>query len=211
MSGESGPHKPEVKEKQTQPPKPYTEATLLRAMETAGKTVDDEELREAMKENGIGRPSTRANIIETLFKRGYIVKERKSLKPTTIGSGLVKTINYELLKSPELTGIWEYKLRQIERKELEAAQFISELKAQTTQLVNQVLSTPNRPGAASEPVSHSNTPPVCPKCGRGISSEATRPSGAVPIKRVATSDSLMKNIPRKCRMKNFSIQSEKSA
>ncbi|SUB77983.1 DNA topoisomerase 3 [Porphyromonas macacae] len=167
VSGESGPHKPEVKEKQTQPPKPYTEATLLRAMETAGKTVDDEELREAMKENGIGRPSTRANIIETLFKRGYIVKERKSLKPTTIGSGLMKTINYELLKSPELTGIWEYKLRQIERKELEAAQFISELKAQTTQLVNQVLSTPNRPGAASEAVSHSNTPPVCPKCGRG--------------------------------------------
>ena len=113
--GESGPHKPILKETWTQPPKPYTEATLLRAMETAGKLVDNDELRDALKENGIGRPSTRAAIIETLFKRNYIRKERKNLYPTATGAELIGTIHEELLKSAELTGLWEKKLRQIER------------------------------------------------------------------------------------------------
>ncbi len=115
VKGESGPHQPQLVEKQTTPPKPYNEATLLRAMETAGKTVDDEELRDAMKENGIGRPSTRASIIETLFKRGYIVKKGKSLYSTDIGRNLISVISVDLLKSAELTGRWERKLRLIER------------------------------------------------------------------------------------------------
>lgn len=112
IKGESGPHKPTLGEKWTQPPKPYTEATLLRAMETAGKLVDNDELRDALKENGIGRPSTRAAIIETLFKRNYIRKERKNLFPTATGVELIDTIQEELLKSAELTGLWEKKLRQ---------------------------------------------------------------------------------------------------
>ena len=136
---ESGPHVPTLTEKQTTPPKPYTEATLLRAMETAGKLVDDDELRDALKENGIGRPSTRAAIIETLFKRNYIRRVRKSLAPTPTGIELIGLIREELLKSAELTGIWEKKLRQIERHEYDAATFIAELKQMVTDIVLTVM------------------------------------------------------------------------
>lgn len=137
--GESGPHTPTLTEKWTTPPKYYTEATLLRAMETAGKFVDDEELRAALKENGIGRPSSRANIIETLFKRRYIKRERKNIVATPTGIELIDTIKEELLKSCELTGIWEKKLRDIEHKKYDAGQFINELKQQITAIVNDVL------------------------------------------------------------------------
>ena len=136
---ESGPHTPNLAEKQTTPPKPYTEATLLRAMETAGKLVEDDELRDALKENGIGRPSTRAAIIETLFKRGYIRRVRKSLAPTPTGIELIGLIREELLKSAELTGIWEKKLRQIERNEYDAATFIAELKQMVADIVLEVM------------------------------------------------------------------------
>lgn len=136
--GESGPHIPALNEKWTQPPKYYTEATLLRAMETAGKLVDDDELRDALKENGIGRPSTRAAIIETLFKRNYIRKERKNLYATQTGVELIGTIKEELLKSAELTGIWEKKLRQIERNEYDPRQFIDELKQMLIEIVANV-------------------------------------------------------------------------
>ena len=138
--GESGPHTPMLNEKWTQPPKPYTEATLLRAMETAGKLVDNEELRDALKENGIGRPSTRAAIIETLFKRHYIRKERKNLIATPTGVELIGLIHEELLKSAELTGIWEKKLREIERRSYDAKQFLDELKQMVGEIVNSVLS-----------------------------------------------------------------------
>ena len=124
----------------TTPPKPYTEATLLRAMETAGKLVDNDDLRDALKENGIGRPSTRAAIIETLFKRNYIRKERKNLFPTATGKELIGTIHEELLKSAELTGLWEKKLRQIERGTYEAKTFLDELKQMVHQVVINVLS-----------------------------------------------------------------------
>ncbi len=139
VNGESGPHTPELAEKWTQPPKPYTEATLLRAMETAGKFVDNDELRDALKENGIGRPSTRAAIIETLYKRNYIKKERKSLYPTKMAMNLIDLIHEELLKSAELTGIWEKHLREIERGSYQPVQFISELKQMVTDLVRNVL------------------------------------------------------------------------
>lgn len=142
--GEHGPHEPSLTEKQTTPPKPYTEATLLRAMETAGKTVDNEELRDALKANGIGRPSTRAAIIETLYKRQYISKVRKSLEPTPTGIALIGVIQEELLKSAELTGQWEKKLRDIEAHKYSAAQFIYELKQQTAQLVQQVVADGTR-------------------------------------------------------------------
>lgn len=138
--GESGPHHPLLKETWTTPPKPYTEATLLRAMETAGKLVDNDELRDALKENGIGRPSTRAAIIETLFKRNYIRKERKSLFPTATGTELIHVIQEELLKSAELTGLWEKKLRQIEKGSYEARTFLEELKQMVNQIVINVLS-----------------------------------------------------------------------
>lgn len=138
--GEIGPHKPLLKETWTTPPKPYTEATLLRAMETAGKLVDSDDLRDALKENGIGRPSTRAAIIETLFKRNYIRKERKNLFPTATGKELIGTIHEELLKSAELTGLWEKKLRQIERGTYEAKTFLDELKQMVHQVVINVLS-----------------------------------------------------------------------
>ena len=140
VKGERGPHSPTLTEKWTSPPKPYTEATQLRAMETAGKTVDDEELRDALKENGIGRPSTRAAIIETLFKRGYISKVRKSLNATETGVHLISLIHEELLKSAELTGRWEKKLRDIEAHRYDARQFIEELKAMVTQIVQEVMS-----------------------------------------------------------------------
>jgi len=138
VKGEQGPHLPDLSEKQTQPPKPYTEATLLRAMETAGKLVENEDLRDALKENGIGRPSTRASIIETLFKRNYIRKERKNLIATPTGVELIQLIREELLKSAELTGLWEKKLRQIERKEYNSSQFLDELKLMVTEVVNNV-------------------------------------------------------------------------
>lgn len=138
VKGESGSHLPSLFEKWTQPPKYYTEATLLRAMETAGKLVDDDELRDALKENGIGRPSTRAAVIETLFKRNYIRKERKNLYATQTGVELIGTIKEELLKSAELTGIWEKKLRQIERSEYDPRQFIDELKQMLVEIVSNV-------------------------------------------------------------------------
>lgn len=139
VKGESGQHTPTLTEKWTTPPKYYTEATLLRAMETAGKFVDDETLRAALKENGIGRPSSRAGIIETLFKRHYIRRERKNLIATATGIELIDIIHEELLKSCELTGIWEKKLRDIEHKKYEAADFINELKQQVTEIVYDVL------------------------------------------------------------------------
>ena len=151
--GETGPHTPSLAEKWTQPPKLYTEATLLRAMETAGKLVEDEELRDALKENGIGRPSTRAAIIETLFKRHYIRKERKNLIATQTGIELIGTIRDELLKSAELTGIWENKLRKIERNEYRAADFLEELKKMVGEIVLHVLSdNSGRITAATPPV-----------------------------------------------------------
>ena len=137
--GETGPHTPTLTEKQTTPPKHYTEASLLRAMETAGKLVDDDTLRAALKENGIGRPSSRAGIIETLFKRHYICRKRKNLEATETGIALIDTIREKLLISAELTGIWEKKLRDIEHKKYDAGQFINELKEQINNIVNDVL------------------------------------------------------------------------
>ncbi|MCQ2058529.1 MAG: DNA topoisomerase 3 [Bacteroidaceae bacterium] len=139
VEGESGEHVPSLAEKWTTPPKPYTEATLLRAMETAGKTVENDELREALKENGIGRPSTRAAIIETLYKRKYMVKNKKTITPTPMGRQLIGIIHQDLLKSAELTGIWEKKLRQIEKGEYNSQSFVGELKDMVVGLVNQVL------------------------------------------------------------------------
>ena len=189
--GESGPHEPSVLKRTTQPPKLYTEGTLLRAMETAGKTVDDEELRDAMKENGIGRPSTRAAIIETLFKRRYIRKERKSLAPTMAGIQLIDTIHEPLLKSAALTGLWGKKLREIERGEYSPAQFIDELKQMIGEIVLNVLrdnssgsiaveqakpSKPKSPSASGgeEKPKKPRAPRLksieeipCPVCGRG--------------------------------------------
>lgn len=151
--GESGPHEPQLKEKTTTPPKYYTEATLLRAMETAGKTVDNEELRDAMKENGIGRPSTRAAIIEKLFQRKYIVREKKNIRATALGISLIGTVISPLLKSAELTGLWEKKLREIERGEYTAQQFLDELKQMTVEVVREVKA--DKSGMR------------CPVCGRG--------------------------------------------
>ena len=153
VKGESGSHQPQLQEKTTTPPKYYTEATLLRAMETAGKTVDDEGLRDAMKENGIGRPSTRAAIIEKLFQRKYIVREKKNIHATELGINLIKTIISPLLKSAELTGRWEKKLREIERGTYTAQQFLDELKQMTSEVVYEVKS--NKAGMR------------CPVCGRG--------------------------------------------
>jgi DNA topoisomerase-3 len=184
--GESGPHTPTLTEKMTTPPKYYTEATLLRAMETAGKLVDNEELRAALKENGIGRPSTRAAIIETLFKRHYIRKERKNLVATPTGMELIDLIHEELLKSAELTGIWEKKLRDIEAKKYDPKQFLDELKQQVTEIVQQVISDQSnryvsvttdddlkkkkatkkkatKPAAAADPL----VGQPCPLCGQG--------------------------------------------
>lgn len=140
VKGESGEHKPTLTEKQTTPPKYYTEATLLRAMETAGKLVDDEKLRAAMKENGIGRPSSRASIIETLFKRRYIARQKRNIKATDTGIQLINLIQEKLLTSAKLTGIWEKKLRDIERRQYDAGTFINELKEQITHIVTEVLS-----------------------------------------------------------------------
>ena len=153
IKGESGPHRPRLSKKMTTPPKPYTEATLLRAMETAGKTVDNEELREAMKENGIGRPSTRAAIIQTLFRRRYIRLERKSLYATPTGCELIDIIHEELLKSAELTGLWEKKLRDIERKTYDAGKFVEEIKQMVTLIVKQVIGDPSNRRVAFTPES----------------------------------------------------------
>ncbi|MBR2936774.1 MAG: DNA topoisomerase 3 [Paludibacteraceae bacterium] len=154
VQGESGPHQPQLQEKTTTPPKYYTEATLLRAMETAGKTVDDEELRDAMKENGIGRPSTRAAIIEKLFQRKYIIREKKNIHATELGINLIQTIISPLLKSAELTGRWEKKLREIERGTFTAQQFLDELKQMTSEVVHEVKA--DKSGMR------------CPVCGRGV-------------------------------------------
>ena len=157
VKGESGTHKPTLTEKQTTPPKHYTEASLLRAMETAGKLVEDETLRAAMKENGIGRPSSRAGIIETLFRRHYIQRKRKNIEATQTGIALINTIHEKLLTSAELTGIWEKKLRNIEAKKYDAAQFINELKEQINNIVNDVLAdNSNRKIGVIEPP---QTPP----------------------------------------------------
>ena len=186
--GESGPHVPDLAEKWTQPPKPYTEATLLRAMETAGRMVDDDELRDALKENGIGRPSTRAAIIQTLFKRHYIRQERKSLFATPTGMELIGLIHEELLKSAELTGIWERKLRLIEKRDYDAKTFLEELKQMVTEIVHSVLAdntnrrvtetrdetpVPKKKKAAAKPARKkpAPAPPTegapCPLCGKG--------------------------------------------
>ena len=152
VKGESGTHTPTLTEKQTTPPKHYTEASLLRAMETAGKLVEDETLRAAMKENGIGRPSSRAGIIETLFRRHYIQRKRKNIEATQTGIALINTIHEKLLTSAELTGIWEKKLRDIEAKKYDAAQFINELKEQINNIVNDVLAdNSNRKIGVAEP------------------------------------------------------------
>ena len=182
--GESGPHKPFLAKKTSQPPKPYTEGTLLRAMETAGRTVDSDDLREAMKDNGIGRPSTRAAIIETLFKRGYIRRERKNLVATQAGIDLIGTINEELLKSAKLTGIWENKLRRIESGSFSPATFVREISEMMRQIVINVLTDNSnmriqsqQSAPASEPAEKPKKPRapriksiadiVCPVCGEG--------------------------------------------
>ena len=191
--GESGPHSPALLTRQTQPPKFFTEGTLLRAMESAGKTVDDEELRDALKENGIGRPSTRAAIIETLFKRGYLIREKKNIHASNAGIALISLIKEELLKSAKLTGIWENKLRKIERGEYNAEEFLDELKSMIEIIVHDVMSDPeNRRIITRTPISEpapenskkaksvkpkaekSKTPRItkleqvkCPKCGEG--------------------------------------------
>ncbi len=159
VKAENGPHEPSLAEKWTSPPKPYTEATLLRAMETAGKLVDNDELRDALKENGIGRPSTRAAIIETLFKREYVRREKKNLVATNTGVELIQLIQEDLLKSAELTGRWEKKLRQVERGEYQAKNFIDELKAMVTEIVFNVKSDNRRQGV-QEAV-------ICPVCAKG--------------------------------------------
>ena len=186
QKGEHGPHEPELAEKMTQPPKHYTEATLLRAMETAGKNVDDEELRDLLKQNGIGRPSTRANIIETLFRRKYICRDKKKIVANSTGIELIQIIENELLKSAELTGQWEKKLRQIEEGKYQISAFMAELKEMVTQIVRQVKQSAgkvitvaaqeekvteeivNKPEKKGKlPVSLVKRPIICPKCKKG--------------------------------------------
>lgn len=194
VEGEQGPHRPELQEKQTRPPRAYTEATLLRAMETAGKLVESEEMKEALKQNGIGRPSTRAAIIETLLSRGYIRKQRKTLLPTPVGRELIHIIRDDMLKSVELTGQWERKLRQIESGEYDARQFISDLTQKVTRMVTEVIRDPRTMSAlieeeksavsergeekkkrqrhsSSQSGKSADAPPVegdlCPKCRQG--------------------------------------------
>jgi DNA topoisomerase-3 len=179
VTGEHGPHEPGLLEKFTQPPKYLTEATLLRAMETAGKTVDDEELRELMKENGIGRPSTRANIIETLFRRKYVKKEGKRLVATQTGIDLIDTIENELLKSAELTGQWEKKLRMIELGQYDVTHFMNEMKQMVAEVVDQVKRSPRKeialspeepetPEKKEKPAPAEPAESTCPSCKKGI-------------------------------------------
>ncbi len=178
VKGESGPHKPTLTEKMTQPPKHYTEASLLRAMETAGKFVDDDELRAAMKENGIGRPSSRASIIETLFKRHYIRRERKNLVATPTGIQLIDTIHEKLLTSCELTGIWEKKLRDIEHHKYSPQLFIDGLKEQVTKIVQDVLhDNSNRQIESGEP-EPAPKPSGPKKGGAGSARQSTKRSAA---------------------------------
>jgi len=164
-AGETGPHEPKLETKKTSPPKPYTEATLLRAMETAGRQVDDEKLREMLKDNGIGRPSTRANIIETLFRRKYIERKKKTLFPTEKGIRLIDLISNDLLKSPELTGDWERKLRLIEKKEYDHEQFKEELKQMVMDLTNEIMS-PKAYKLEKSIRELGNI--ICPKCKTGF-------------------------------------------
>ena len=176
--GEHGPHEPEIQAKETRPPKYFTEATLLRAMESAGKNVDDEELREAMKENGIGRPSTRANIIETLFRRKYLEKKKKNIHATVTGVGLIDVIQSDLLKSAELTGQWEHKLRLIENGEYDVKKFRKELIQMVVDLTNEVMQAKDKTIAFHDETKAKEKPKVkaqkkaladinCPKCGIG--------------------------------------------
>ncbi|WP_159023398.1 type IA DNA topoisomerase [Formosa sp. L2A11] len=177
--GEKGPHTPSFLEKQTKPPNQFTEATLLRAMETAGKQVDDDDLRELMKENGIGRPSTRANIIETLFRRKYIVRNKKQLLPTTTGVQLIDVIQNELLKSAELTGLWEKQLKDIEKGDYNAGTFINNMKRMVDELVYEVRSETKRANISYEATVKKKAAKVvakkqagiltetCPKCKQG--------------------------------------------
>ena len=181
--GESGPHSPTLTAKETTPPKPFTEATLLRAMETAGRTVDNEELRDALKENGIGRPSTRAAIIQTLFRRGYIRRRNKSLEATPTGVELIGVIKEELLKSAELTGQWENKLRRIEHHDYSASQFIAELKQMVCELVDTVLrDTDARRVTAS--ASAELPAKLAAKQGTNASSSTSSPSAEKPKRKV---------------------------
>lgn len=181
--GESGPHTPTLTAKETTPPKPFTEATLLRAMETAGRTVDNEELRDALKENGIGRPSTRAAIIQTLFRRGYIRRRNKSLEATPTGVELIGVIKEELLKSAELTGQWENKLRRIEHRDYSASQFIAELKQMVCELVDTVLrDTDARRVTAS--ASAELPAKLSAKQGTNASSATSSPSAEKPKRKV---------------------------
>ena len=176
QKGETGPHTPTLTQKETTPPKPFTEATLLRAMETAGRNVDDEEFREAMKENGIGRPSTRAAIIQTLYKRGYIRLQRKSLEATPTGVALIGLIQEELLKSAELTGIWENKLRQIEHHTYSAQQFMAELKQMVSELVHTVLCDNTNRRVQQAPAPSGNTSPAGKSSAKQGTSSPSAPS-----------------------------------
>ena len=185
VKGEKGPHEPSFLEKQTKPPRNYTEASLLRAMETAGKQVDDEEMRELMKENGIGRPSTRASIIETLFKRKYIERKKKLVVPTETGINLIQLIDNELLKSAELTGMWEKRLKEIERGAYNAGTFINNMKKMVDDLVYEVRSSKSKAITSVTPIEVKRTQNkseitassrphkdkekiTCPKCKKGI-------------------------------------------
>ncbi len=181
--GESGPHTPTLTAKETTPPKPFTEATLLRAMETAGRTVDDEELRDALKENGIGRPSTRAAIIQTLFRRGYIRRRNKSLEATPTGVELIGVIKEELLKSAELTGQWENKLRRIEHHDYSAQQFIAELKQMVCELVDTVLRDAN-PRRVTASASTQLPAQRTAKKGESTTAAATAPPNEKPKRKV---------------------------
>ncbi len=196
VKGEHGPHEPSLAEKWTNPPKPYTEATLLRAMETAGKLVDDESLREVLKENGIGRPSTRAAIIETLFKRRYIVKERKSLAPTQTGIELIGLIREELLKSAELTGIWEKKLREIEQRKYAAGQFIEELKQMVGEIVAQVMNdNSNRRVAVTPEATKKERPAKSKSASSGKRSSQKKTATAQPVTNVVVDELVGKACP----------------
>ena len=181
--GESGPHTPTLTAKETTPPKPFTEATLLRAMETAGRTVDNEELRDALKENGIGRPSTRAAIIQTLFRRGYIRRRNKSLEATPTGVELIGVIKEELLKSAELTGQWENKLRRIEHHDYSAQQFIAELKQMVCELVDTVLRDAN-PRRVTASASAELPAQLTAKKGESTTAAATAPPNEKPKRKV---------------------------
>ena len=181
--GESGPHTPTLTAKETTPPKPFTEATLLRAMETAGRTVDNEELRDALKENGIGRPSTRAAIIQTLFRRGYIRRRNKSLEATPTGVELIGVIKEELLKSAELTGQWENKLRRIEHHDYSAQQFIAELKQMVCELVDTVLRDAN-PRRVTASASTELPAQLTAKKGESATAAATAPPNEKPKRKV---------------------------